>query len=164
MHTACLFTAFLTHGVSPDCLVSCTVVPIPKGRNVNLSVSSNFRGIALSSVFGKLLDNIVLERCSDLLSSCDLQVGFKTNSSANMCSLVLKETINYYRHNQSPVSCTFLNATKAFDRVQHCKLIRLLIKRKVPGIITRALVGLYIHNIVRVSWCGFLSEYEFLHN
>lgn len=84
---------------------------------------------------------------------------FKANSSTNMCSLVLKETINYYRHNESPVLCTFLDTTKAFDRVQYCSLIKLLITSKLPGIIIRALVGLYIHNIGRVSWCGFLSEY-----
>ena len=159
MHIALLFTAFVTHGTIPDCFISCTIVPIPKGCNVNTTESSNFRGIALSSVLGKLFDNIILERYSNQLSSSDLQFGFKSNSSTNMCSMVLKETINYYNHSQTPVFCTFLDATKAFDRVHYCKLIRLLVKRKLPGIIVRALVGLYTNNLVRVSWCGFLSDY-----
>ena len=48
IHIACLFTSIVVHGSVPDsCLVS-TILPIPKGRNVNTSDSSNYRGIALS--------------------------------------------------------------------------------------------------------------------
>ena len=61
------------------CYCCSRIYPIPKGRNVNISDSSNFRGIALSSVFGKLFDNrpIVLERYGEKLMSCELQFGFK---------------------------------------------------------------------------------------
>jgi len=70
-------------------------VPIPKGRNANLSDSTNFRGISLNPVFGKILDNIVLERYSGELMYSELQFGFKACSSTNMCSMVLKDTIVY---------------------------------------------------------------------
>jgi len=61
-----------------------------------MSDGANFRGIALSSVFCKVFDNIILERCHQKLSSCDMQFGFKPKSSTNMCSMVLKEVISYY--------------------------------------------------------------------
>jgi len=47
-----------------------TVVPIPKGHNVNMSDTENYRGSALGSIFSKLFDNIVLHRYgSNLVSS-----------------------------------------------------------------------------------------------
>jgi len=49
--------------------------------------------------------------------------------------MLLKETVSYYVNNDSPVYCTFLDATKAFDRVEYSKLFRLLIRRKLPSMI-----------------------------
>jgi hypothetical protein len=73
--------------------------------------------------------------------------------------MVLKETIAYYVQNQSPVFCTFLDASKAFDRINYCKLFKLLMKRKLPAYIIRVLANLYTNNLVRVSWCGVASDY-----
>jgi len=72
------------------------IAPIPKGHNVNKSDSANFIGIALSSIFGKIQDNIILDRYHVQLMSCDRQFGFKPKSSINLCSMVLKETVTYY--------------------------------------------------------------------
>jgi len=58
-------------------------VPILKGRNNNLSDSSNFRGIALSPVCGKIYDIIVLSQHIDTLMSSELQFGFKAHRSTN---------------------------------------------------------------------------------
>ena len=71
-------------------------VPIPKGRNINVTDSENYRGAALSSVVGRIFDIIVLARYSDSLESCDLQFGFKKNRSAAMCTMIVKEAISYY--------------------------------------------------------------------
>jgi hypothetical protein len=146
VHIACLFSAVIVHGTAPANFLSSTIVPIPKGRNANLSVSENFRGIALSSIFGKIFDNIILERYQCQLASCELQFGFKRKSSTNLCSMVLKETLSYYVNHQTPVFCTFLDASKAFDRLHYCKLFELLMKRNLPACIIRVLIN-YIHTI-----------------
>jgi hypothetical protein len=65
IHISCLFTSIIVHGTVADSFMSSTILSIPKGRNVNCLYSSNFRGIALSSVFDKLLDYIILERYQD---------------------------------------------------------------------------------------------------
>ena len=57
------------------------------------------------------------------------------------------------------VFCTFLDATKAFDRIRYCKLFRLLSDRGIPPCIIRILLGFYTHNLVRVVWNGILSDY-----
>ena len=41
--------------------------------------------------------------------------------------MVLKEAMAYYHCNNSSVFCTFLDASKAFDRVNYCKLFRFLL-------------------------------------
>lgn len=154
-----LFSLITSHGTFPDCLKTCTLVPIPKKRNINSSYSANYRGIASSSVLGKIYDIIILTRYNDKLISSDLQFGFKAHHSTNHCTMVLKETIAYYTKNQTNVFCTFLDVSKAFDKVHYGKLFRLLIKRRLPVVIIRTLVNIYMGNFIRVNWCGVLSEY-----
>ena len=65
------------HGALPDSFLRSTIVPIPKGRNVNRCDSANYRGISLSSVYLKITDNIVLHKFSANLCTSELQFGFK---------------------------------------------------------------------------------------
>ena len=120
-----LFSAILVHGAMPDNFLQSTIVPIPKERNVDRSNINNYRGIALRSIFGKLMDNIALMKFSDKLQTSSLQFGFEAKSSTNLCTFVLKDTLAYYVKNQTTVFCTFLDASKAFDRINYCKLFRL---------------------------------------
>jgi len=143
----------------PDSFGICTIILLPKGHDTNMSDSANFRGIALISVFGKVFDNIFLEPYHQKLSSCDMQFGSKPKISTNMCSMVLKEVLSYYVQHQSLVFCTFLDATKAFDRIKYCKLLKLLLQCHLPARIIRVLVNFYSNNLVRVSWCGAVSDY-----
>jgi len=47
IHISCLLCGMLVHDTVPDDSVSSTTVPIPKGSNVDLTVSDNYRGITL---------------------------------------------------------------------------------------------------------------------
>lgn len=158
-HVAMLFSSIIVHGAVPDSFLRSSIVPIPKGKHGAGADSTKYRGITLSSIFVKIFDNIVLFRYGDKLSSTELQFGFKAKSSTNLCSMVLKESLSYYVHHQSSVFCTFLDASKAFDRVRYCKLFRVLVSRQVPPLIVRVLINLYICNFVRVQWSGIVSDY-----
>jgi hypothetical protein len=76
-----------------------------------------------------------------------------------MCSMIMKETISNYVNANSTVHCVFLDATKAFDRVEYCKLLE---KRDMPAHFIRVLLNLYTgHHIthqVRVMWNGITSS------
>ena len=161
IHISFLFTAIISHGSVPRDFVASTVIhrPIPKKINCDMSDSENFRGISLSSLFGKIFDNVILSQFHENLCTSDLQFGFKQNSSSNMCTMILKETVAYYLNKGSPIFCTFLDARKAFDRVNYCKLFRLLIKRDLPGCIIRALINMYTGHLMRISWAGVVSDY-----
>ena len=75
-----------------------------------------------------------------------------------MCSMIMKETISYYMNNNSTVHCVFLDATKAFDRVEYCKLFKLLIKRDIPSHVVRVLLNMYTGQQIRVLWNGIYSN------
>ena len=93
-YLALLFTALSVHGTAPDSFHFSTIVPIPKGHNTDKSDSSNFRGIALSSVFGKVFDNIILDQYSARLQSSDLQFGFKDGCSTNDYTIMLNTMLS----------------------------------------------------------------------
>ena len=72
--------------------------------------------------------------------------------------MLLKETISYYINNDSPVYCVMLDATKAFDRVNYCKLFREVMKRSLPAPYVRLMLNMYTNHITRVAWNGVYSN------
>jgi len=107
MHISLLFSGLLVHGCVPECMLTSTVIPIPKGKQANRTDSNNYRGIALSSVFGKLFDLVKSTRYRERLRSCNFQFGFKARRSTDMCTMILKKSIAYYVNHNSSVYCTF---------------------------------------------------------
>ena len=59
-HIGFLFSAITSHGTVPHDFSLSTILPIPKIKNVSAVSSENFRGIALSSIFVKIFENIVM--------------------------------------------------------------------------------------------------------
>ena len=147
-----LFNAMLIHGMSPDSMVVGTMIPIPKNKRQSLSNSNNYRSIALSSIFGKILDWIFLIKEGDALVSSDLQFGFKENSCTSHCTFLLNETISYYNMKHTNVYTVMLDASKAFDRVHYCKLFKLLIERKMSPLVLRLLLNMYTTQTMQVRW------------
>ncbi len=76
-------------------------------------------------MLGKVLDNIILLRNENVLFTSDLQFGFKRKHSTTQCSYVIDEVVNYYNTGGSDVYTMFLDATKAFGRVNYIKLFRI---------------------------------------
>ena len=156
-HLAHLMSAMLRHGVSADKLVYSIMIPIPKSGK-NMSASDNYRAIALMSSIAKVLDIIIINTYSDLLTTSDLQFGFKDKSSTNSCSLMVKETIQYYLENNSCVNAAVLDASKAFDRINFTKLFDILLKRNIPPCVIRLIVNMYINQKMCVKWNSSTSN------
>jgi len=75
LHIALLFSAMTVHGIVFDDLLVSSIIPIPKAKNINCTESTYYRGIALSSIFGKILDRIILSRYADKLITSQYQFG-----------------------------------------------------------------------------------------
>ncbi len=68
-----LLSCMLKHVYVPETMSLSTIVPVPKNKRISLSLSDNYRVIALSSIFGKVLDRIILlERNADVFNISDL--------------------------------------------------------------------------------------------
>jgi len=60
IHISFLFTAIIYHSSVPKDFVTSTVIPIP-----DMSDSEHFRGVSLSTLFGKIVDNAILSQFHD---------------------------------------------------------------------------------------------------
>ena len=113
-------------------MISVVLVPIVKNKNASICSKSNYRPIALASIVSKVFEKIIYDRIAYSLITCDNQFGFKAKHSTDMCIYAFKEAVLKYRGLNSNVYSCFLDASKAFDRVNHYVLFEKLIKRGIP--------------------------------
>ena len=110
----------------PQSFRDSVLVPVPKG-NKDASNSSNYRPIALSSTFSKIIERSILSNYESVFSTSALQFGFKPGHSTSLCTATVKNVISRYTHNGSPVLECFLDASKAFDLVDHGILFQIVL-------------------------------------
>ena len=85
---------------------------------------------------------LFLEVFLPLLNFCvNLFIDLKTELS--LVQTLSLNVIKYYTRQNTPVCSCFFYASKAFDRVNHWKLFRKIIIRKVPLMIVRRLFFWY---------------------
>ena len=82
----------------------------------------------------------------------DNQFGFKKKHSADLCIFTVKSVIKYYNLYNSPVYSCFLDASKAYDRVNHWALFKKLLKRSISVIIVRILMFCYSKQEICIKW------------
>ena len=154
-----LYTSMVFHGFCPPSFICANIIPIPKGSKVNLSNSDKYRSIAISSLLGKILDHIIIERQSEALKTSHYQYGFKPNSSTVLCSTMVNETVQYYAENGGkPVYVLLLDASKAFDKVAFNVLFNELRNRSMCPRITKLLYYMYTNQVCTVKWNNELSD------
>eukprot|EP00118_Oscarella_pearsei_P023150 m.273260 g.273260 ORF g.273260 m.273260 type:complete len:967 (+) comp40573_c0_seq2:1097-3997(+) len=102
-HMARLFTGILKHECIPYQFRPTVVVPIVKNKNEDLNNVDNYRGIALSSVVGKLLEKVLLEKFSLCWKTSDQQFGFKPGHGCDSCSYTVRETVLHFLENGNDV-------------------------------------------------------------
>ena len=109
-----------------------TIVPIVKNKCGNLSNSNNYRPIAIATITSKVLESLILVKCEEFLYTSDNHFGFKAGHSTEFCIYTLQEYIEFYKRRYTTVFVTFLDASKAFDRIDHWRLFTELIDKHVP--------------------------------
>ena len=161
--TSC-FTSMLVHGVLPESLLDVTIIPIIKNKAGNINSIDNYRPIAIASVLSKILEKILLSRLEVFLITTSNQFGFKKKHSTDQCIYLLKEIVQMYSTLNSSVFLCFLDASKAFDRVNHRKLFNLMKVAGIPGYIIRILVFWYSSQRMCIRWGSTHSDFFHVSN
>ncbi len=93
-----LITAMTVNGYNAEDLLIGTMISLLKDYKAYICDSNKDRGICLCSCINKLLEWCMLHRHGDKLYTSSLQFSFKSGHSTSMCSLALKDVVNYYRN------------------------------------------------------------------
>ncbi len=133
------YTGFLIHEFLPDNMISVILTPVIKNKTGKITSKDNYRPIALASVISKVLENVLFTRLEYYVLTNANQFGFKSKHGTDMCIYTLNEMVLKYRRLNSTMFLCFLDASKAFDRINHLKLFEKLLKRGTPGYLIRIL-------------------------
>ena len=86
---------------------------------------------------------LILVKCEEFLYTSDNQFRFKSGRSTEFCIYTLQEYIEFFKRRNTTVFVTFLDASKAFDRIDHWRLFTKLIDKHLPLFVIKLLVFWY---------------------
>ena len=117
-------------GKLPNSLIHVVIIPLLKCKSKDPADVNNYRPIAIATALYKVLEQVLLSRLARYLSSqfglAASQFGFKQAHGTEMAIFALKQTVDFYHNQDTPVYMCFLDAKKAFDRVNHWTLAKKL--------------------------------------
>jgi len=88
-----------------------------------VTLTTIYRAITLSNSISKILESLLFDIIIKDDDIDEYQLGFRKSVSIAFCTHVFKNTVDYYRRNNSRVFCCFIDFGKAFDRVDYWLLI-----------------------------------------
>ena len=129
-------------GKLPSTLMHVVIIPLLKCKSKDPADVNNYRPIAIATALSKVLEQVLLSWLARYLWTTDSQFGFKRAHGTEMAIFALKQTVDFYRI-RTPVYMCFLDAKKAFDRVNHWMLVKKLLDRNVPLHIVKLFIFWY---------------------
>ena len=135
------------------------LVPLPKAGD--LSSCSNWRGITLLSVPGKLFARVIASRLQDYAETHGLvpewQCGFRSGRSTTDMIFTLRMILDTANHKKLPLFVLFVDLVKAYDSVSRKGLWNVLKAKGVPADLLYLIRGYYSNKTGRVATEGVLS-------
>ena len=164
VHLTLLFICMLNHGHVPTAFMKTSIIPILKNRNGDSRDKNNYRPIAIVTAMAKLFELCLSKLLDTFLVTSDNQFGFKRKHATDLCIYTVKSVIKYYNYFSSPVYTCFLDASKAFDRVNHWTLFTKLLIKGVPVILVRILCIWYRCQQLCIQWGKTKSSFFTISN
>ena len=127
----------------PDQFSILNLVPLPKSGD--LSVTDNYRGIALSSLVAKIVNKMLLNRIRPKIDPLlrGNQSGFRPGRSTIAQILALRRIIEEVKKNNLSAVMVFIDFCKAFDSICHQAMFAILEAYGIPAKIVNAIKEVY---------------------
>jgi len=153
------FKMCIKFGITPLSWNNSMIYPIPKKEKS--CFIKDFRPIALTNIFRKLFESILMDfinkNLKDYFKLCGNQAGFRRGYSTLTHAIVSSETAS--QRNQYHI---FLDLKKAYDSVPLIKLIEKLEERHLPGGILSLITSLFTECKTRIIVNKKLTKEIFL--
>ena len=144
--------------IIPERLKLGTLTPIWKKNEKN--IPTNYRGITVISVLGKILESILKEELVPVITrkQSKFQRGFTKSTSPLNASLIMQEMILDSQQANKTLYVAYLDAKAAFDVVSHSSLLRKLYLSGISNALWTMIADTFRCASSVVKWNGLLSE------
>ena len=152
-----LYNNCMIKGIFPDVLKVGKISPIYKKGNAELL--ENYRPVSTLPIFGKIFEKIIYSRLYKFCISQNIlhksQFGFrKRHSTCHAINYSVEEIAKYLNNDKHTIGI-FIDLSKAFDTINHNKLLRKLSFYGIRGI-PHSLISSYLSN--RKQFTSVLGE------
>ena len=145
-----LFTAFICHGHVPLDMARGEIKPVIKNKFGDINSSDNYRPVMNSPNVLKIFEYCIQPKID--FTSNSRQFGFKKGSSTLIAVTSLRETIKNYLKGNSRIYSSFVDISKAFDKVNINLLVCKLKEKNISPFIINILNSLYRHQNVHANF------------
>ena len=152
------FNACLIHSYIPQGMLNSIIHPRVKNKYGNSEDSKNYREVMLSSNLFKVFEYLLLPVLERTCFISHLMFGYRKKTSTTDAVMLFKEIISRYTSEGSTIYACFLDLSKAFERVDHGKLLRKIKKFKVPSHIYRMIEFILSYTRTSVKYEDEFSE------
>jgi len=139
------------------CLKTSLKNSIPK-KDKNKMLQDHYRGIAITLLFMKIIEHVLLEFSELEANTHKMQYGFTKGRSPDMAALCLTESIIEAEENLSNIIIVSLDTKKAFDLVHHDILRYKLYHKNIHPRLWKIFDSLLKHQTERAKWGGHISK------
>ena len=158
VHLKKLFNLMMIHGYVPERFGVGIVVPLIKDKRGDICNSDNYRAITISPVMSKIFEICLYDKFCPFLSTHAMQFGFKPGLGCSPALFTLQHVVKYFSNRGSTVYVSAIDASKAFDRINHGLLIEKLVTRNLPMCFVNIIVNWYTKLYSVVRWNHTLSS------
>ena len=150
---------FMLSMVPVDWVIAC-IVPLYKSKG-DMYECSNFRGISLLSVVGKVYGRILINRIRDKTENviAEVQSGFRRGRGCIDQIFIVRQICEKYLAKGKDVYFAFLDLEKAYDRVDREAMWSVLRMYGIGGRLLRAVESLYSNSRACVRVGNEVSEW-----